>query len=110
MTAALEALVKAGKEMAKWNSVMGTFKKECEDLGFPSYIDSRSQAPFDLISDYLRGMKGSMLDMYRQPDKVLEACEKVLPLMIELRQPGPRPAEIHGYLFLSTGARKGLCP
>ena len=34
-------------------------------------------APFDMMSDALRGMRGIMLDMIRQPDKVLAAEEKV---------------------------------
>lgn len=35
-------------------------------------------APFDTVSSFLRGMKGSMLDMYRQPDKLLRACDMIL--------------------------------
>jgi uroporphyrinogen-III decarboxylase len=35
-------------------------------------------APFDTASSMLRGMQGSMLDMYRQPDKLLRACEVIL--------------------------------
>lgn len=84
VTKALESLLKAGREMQKWNAIMGTFSKEMEELGFPAFIDSRAEAPFDLIQDFLRGMRGSMLDMYKQPDKVIEACEKILPLMIEV--------------------------
>jgi len=30
-----------------------------------------------MISDFMRGMKGAMLDMYRCPDKLLAAIEKV---------------------------------
>jgi len=32
-------------------------------------------APFDMVSDFLRGMRGAMLDMYRLPDKLLEVCD-----------------------------------
>jgi uroporphyrinogen-III decarboxylase len=39
--------------------------------------------PFDQISDNLRGMKGTMLDMYRQPGKLLAACDKLLPSILE---------------------------
>lgn len=34
-------------------------------------------APFDMLSDALRGMRGIMLDLMRQPEKVLEAEDKV---------------------------------
>ena len=39
--------------------------------------------PFDVIGDFFRGRKGIMLDMYRRPDKVIQACEKVLPSMVQ---------------------------
>lgn len=32
-------------------------------------------APFDMVSDYLRGMHGTMLDMYRNPEELKKACE-----------------------------------
>jgi uroporphyrinogen-III decarboxylase len=35
-------------------------------------------APFDSISDFLRGMRGAMTDMYRHPEQLLAACEKIL--------------------------------
>jgi uroporphyrinogen-III decarboxylase len=44
-------------------------------------------APFDTISDNLRGMKGSMLDMYRQPDKLLETVDLILKKMVERIMP-----------------------
>jgi hypothetical protein len=34
-------------------------------------------APFDMMSDALRGMRGIMLDLIRQPDKLLAAQDKV---------------------------------
>ncbi len=43
-----------------------------------------TQAPFDTLGDFFRGTKGLMLDMYRTPDKVVKACEKLLPFMIEI--------------------------
>ena len=54
-----------------------------ESLGFPCQFGSGAYAPFDYIGDFLRGTRGAMLDMYRNPDKLLEATEKVLPMMIE---------------------------
>jgi hypothetical protein len=51
--------------------------------------------PFDAVSDFLRGMKGAMIDMYRCPDKLLEACEKIL----EWRITGATPVtpDANGY-------------
>ena len=45
--------------------------------------DSMTQAPFDLLADFFRGSKGIMLDMYRRPEILLKACEKVLPFLLE---------------------------
>lgn len=78
-----EKIARAGREMAEWNKELGTFIPEMADLGFPPFSISLTQAPYDWLPDFLRGMKGSMLDLFRQPDKVLEACEKLLPIMVE---------------------------
>ena len=43
-----------------------------------------TQAPFDTLGDFFRGTRGLMLDMYRRPDKVIKACEKLLPIMFEM--------------------------
>jgi hypothetical protein len=81
---AMEAVTRASKEAMKWLELMGRYSTEIEALGFPSYCGTVTLAPYDLLPDLLRGMKASMLDLYRRPDKVLEACEKVLlPIMVE---------------------------
>jgi len=77
-----EAIARAGRELREWNKEMGTFVQDMEDLGFPPFSVSLTMAPYDALPDFLRGMRGSMLDLFRQPDKVLEACEKLLPLMV----------------------------
>ncbi len=59
------------------------FSNEMERLGFPAgggvsgYAGS-TFAPFDTISDRLRGMRGAMIDMYRAADKILTASEHIL--------------------------------
>ena len=80
---ALESLIKAGKEAQIMITKGSTFSKEMAALGFPRQFSSSVAAPFDYVGDYLRGTRGIMLDMYRNPDKLLEACDKILPWMIE---------------------------
>lgn len=80
---ALEALLNAGKEMQKWRPKMLTFSKEIENLGFPIYNQAGASAPFDVISDNLRGMRGAMLDMYRAPEKLIQTCEKLIPQTVK---------------------------
>jgi hypothetical protein len=45
------------------------------------------EAPFDFLSDQLRGFKGITMDIRRCPDKVKAAVEVITPLMIKLATP-----------------------
>jgi uroporphyrinogen-III decarboxylase len=58
------------------------FTQKLAGMGYPTFADTVALAPYDLISDMLRGMRGTMKDMYRRPDKLIAAMEKVLPLQI----------------------------
>jgi hypothetical protein len=82
--AAYKALFEAGEEALKWAGVVGAFGNEMAALGFPGAAGGFSKVPFDVIGDTLRGTRGIMVDIYRQPDKVLEAMEALTPLMINM--------------------------
>jgi uroporphyrinogen-III decarboxylase len=84
VTAALDVLKKAGEKSARISQYSRKFMQEAKDQGFPIQVGGLSQAPFDTLGDFFRGTKGQMLDMYRRPEKVLRACEKLLPFMIEM--------------------------
>jgi hypothetical protein len=77
-----KALFEAGAEALKWATAMGGSDVELKSLGFPNILGGFTKAPFDVIGDTLRGTKGIMLDMYRQPDKLLKAMEALVPIMI----------------------------
>jgi hypothetical protein len=81
---AYKALFEAGAEALKWAGALGAFDAEMGSLGYPAFWGGFTKAPFDTIGDTLRGTKGIMLDMYRQPDKLLEAMEALVPLMIKM--------------------------
>jgi uroporphyrinogen-III decarboxylase len=83
MAAAFESLVKAGQESQKMVAKGRDFTREMESLGFPRQFVSSTYAPFDYLGDFFRGTRGIMLDMYRNPDKLLAAIDKILPSMIE---------------------------
>ena len=80
---ALDALRKVSEESMKTVLHIQTFAQKSKEKGFPMDSDSMTQAPFDLLADFFRGSKGMMLDMYRRPEVVLKACEKVLPFLLE---------------------------
>ncbi len=79
-----KALFEAGAEALKWITVMGGVDGELAALGFPNILGGFTKAPFDTIGDTLRGTKGIIMDMYRQPDKLLEALDAITPIMINM--------------------------
>jgi uroporphyrinogen-III decarboxylase len=58
------------------------FNHEATAAGYPTLFGGQSHAPFDILADTLRGTKGILLDMYRQPEKILQAAEKLIPMNI----------------------------
>jgi uroporphyrinogen-III decarboxylase len=53
-------------------------------LGIPPEVGGSAKAPYDALADTLRGTRGIMTDRFRQPDKIREAVERLVPLMIDL--------------------------
>ncbi|MBN2244085.1 MAG: hypothetical protein JW793_15475 [Acidobacteria bacterium] len=95
MAEMLEKFRRAAQLQAEWQSRDVGFDEEMSGLGFPCYTTSRMMAgaPFDMISDFLRGMRGSMLDMYRVPDKLLETCDMLCKQTVAMIKNLPAPAE-----------------
>jgi hypothetical protein len=77
-----KALFEAGAEALKWAMVIGGLNAELATWGYPNILGGFTKAPFDTIGDTLRGTKGIIMDMYRQPDKLLKAMEALVPIMI----------------------------
>lgn len=80
--ATFKALFEAGAEALKWALVIGGLNGELASLGFPNILGGFTKAPFDTIGDTLRGTRAIIMDMYRQPDKLLKAMEAITPIMI----------------------------
>ncbi len=80
----IEKLNQVAQEQQKLGKESAAFGAEMGRLGFPSGggrgagSSGSTFAPFDTISDRLRGMRGAILDMYRCPDKILTACDTIL--------------------------------
>ncbi len=75
---AFAALAKSAEEQQKHSRVMGTIDEDLAELGFPSLAQGNAAAPFDAVSDHLRGMAGAMMDLYRHPAEIEKACELIL--------------------------------
>jgi hypothetical protein len=91
---AFRTLQQAGREMKKWDAKIFRFNKMVSDMGFPEYFQGAAMPPFDVLSHSMRGMQGIMTDMFRRPDKLMEACEFILQQTLE--RPLPPPSE-NGY-------------
>jgi uroporphyrinogen-III decarboxylase len=100
---AFRILQKAGREMKKWDSKMARFDKMVLDMGFPTYFQGAAMPPFDVLSHSMRGMAGTMMDMFRQPDKLMEACEFILQQTLEM--PLPPPGEFGYTRIFMTNTR-----
>jgi hypothetical protein len=102
---AMEALLKAAKAAEQIGSYSRRFGATLKEEGFPGAGGGVTIAPFDILGDTLRGTKGVMLDMYRRPDILLKACEKLLPLAVEN---GVNSAKRSGDRFVFIPLHKGL--
>ncbi|MCP4752088.1 MAG: hypothetical protein GY866_14425 [Proteobacteria bacterium] len=71
----LEKLVELGKAAMEYNSKSGNYVSEMKELGYPMSFGGMSEAAYDWVSDFLRGMRGIMLDMFRMPDKLLATID-----------------------------------
>ena len=103
MTHTIETLQKVGREMRLWQKRIAKFNQMMLDMGFPQYFQGGALPPFDIVSHSMRGMAGTMMDMFRQPDKLLEACDKILQQTLE--RPMPRPNKFGNIRFFMTNTR-----
>ena len=86
----LQKMIDTGREFQRLIEAVGPYSRLGPAMGFP--VEPRgifAKAPFDILGDTLRGTANVMMDMYRRPDKVLEACDKIADLTINsiLRSP-----------------------
>jgi len=74
------AFLKGGMASIMWGLITRNRIMALEnELGMPLPMAGVMLAPFDYLADGLRGLKGIMIDIRRQPDKVLEACNALIP-------------------------------
>ncbi len=79
VVSAFQALANAGQAQMKWLGEFMACTEALTKVGVPPFflLANMCEAPFDFMSDTLRGMRGIFLDMMRIPDKLLAAEEKV---------------------------------
>jgi hypothetical protein len=99
-----KTLFEAGGEALKWAIAVGGLNIELGTMGFPNIFGGFTKAPFDIIGDTLRGTRGIMTDMYRQPDMLLKAMEALVPTAIGM---GIGAAQATGNPFIFIPLHKG---
>ena len=74
------AFLKGGMAAMMWGFLTRNRVMYLEnELGMPLPMAGVMLAPFDYLADGLRGLNGIMIDIHRQPEKVLEACDAIIP-------------------------------
>jgi uroporphyrinogen-III decarboxylase len=76
-------LLALAKDSAASQQSMMDYVTEMAGLGYPMLFGAVALTAFDCVSDFLRGLRGTMLDMYQVPDRLLAAVELFLPWTIE---------------------------
>lgn len=102
------ALIKGGMAMMHYfNSFPAQGARMREETGTVSAIAGIFKAPFDIIADKLRGYVGLSMDMLTQPDKVLAACEALMPHLYQVALSGADP---EGYAPIGFWMHRGCVP
>jgi len=80
----MEQMAAAARECLNYLMATGAAGAEVAGrLGIPSSFAGLAKAPYDILADTLRGTKGIMIDRFRRPEKILEASERFVPIIIE---------------------------
>jgi uroporphyrinogen-III decarboxylase len=102
--AALKTLMDAGSEALKWIGTVAGYGATMTAAGFPGFFGGGTKAPFDTIGDTLRGTRGIITDMYRQPAKLIRAMEQFTPIMVKM---GVANARLNGCPIVFIPLHKG---
>jgi len=102
------SFLKGGMAMLDYFNGFGTQAAALRDeSGTVSAISGILKAPFDIIADKLRGYKGLVMDLFRQPEKVEAACEAMAP---HLRHVAASGADPDGNVPIGLWMHRGCSP
>jgi uroporphyrinogen-III decarboxylase len=100
-----EAFIQAGKAALEYAGASAQADGQImAELGLPALPGGFTKAPFDILGDTLRGTRAVMLDMFRQPAKVLGAVKSLAPTAVQL---GVQTASGQGNPFVFIPLHKG---
>lgn len=79
----------------RFRQLAGSSVARFKEMGMPIARGGVFLHPLDLILDFLRDFQGTMIDVKRNPNKIIEACEALTPMVIEICE-GAYPQHIEG--------------
>jgi len=86
------SFLKGGMAMLSYFNALGEQNSRLRaGSGTVSAISGILKAPFDILADKLRGYVGLTMDMFERPDKVLAACEALMPHLFHVALSGADP-------------------
>jgi uroporphyrinogen-III decarboxylase len=78
-----QTMIDLGEEYQKWQAAVNEVSRTALSEGMPNLRGGMAGAPFDTLADMLRGTPGISVDMFRQPEKIIEYVEAITPQMTE---------------------------
>jgi uroporphyrinogen-III decarboxylase len=102
----LEKISGIAREAVEWQKQIMEMFTTLNECGFPGRTAmAGGGVPYDMISDFLRGMRGAMLDMYRCPNKLLAAIEMISQQTLKRIAMSPKATEFTtAFIALHRGA------
>jgi hypothetical protein len=86
------SFLKGGMAMLSYFGAFGAQAAQLRnESGTVNAISGILKAPFDILADKFRGYKGLCMDLFRQPAKVLSACEALAPHLLHVALSGADP-------------------
>jgi len=71
----LDEMKEMGEKWLAFNQHYESYVAEITEAGYPLLYSGLGFPPFDTLSVFLRGMRGSLTDMIRRPEKLLAAID-----------------------------------
>jgi uroporphyrinogen-III decarboxylase len=96
---ALQAMIDSGIEQEKMLKANMAVSRAAQAAGLPSPRSAPGMAPFDTLGDILRGTREIFMDIFRRPQKVHKALERITELNIQRYKAVGKDINVLGIMF-----------